>query len=149
MSNWKPTMTASVNNIFFDCAVIYFWTALYYTILCYSFVLLYRIERHWTPLSSELKLNNVMSWSLYQYCLSMQQKKPWYSHSSSHTICLIQVVHLLRALVTAKVQTREALLKKMKTTPDYLCEEIQQFLALEARKDFRRLWTALKGFTAW
>jgi hypothetical protein len=50
--------------------------------------------------------------------------------------------------VTAKVQTREALLKKMKTAPDFLSEEIQQFLALEARKDFRRLWTALKGSTA-
>lgn len=60
-----------------------------------------------------------------------------------------QVVHLLRALVTAKVQTREALLKKMKTAPEFLSEEIQQFLALEARKDFRRLWTALKGSTAW
>lgn len=52
---------------------------------------------------------------------------------------------MVRALVTSQVQSRESLLVKIKTTPDFLSEEIQQFLVVEARKDFRRLWTALKG----
>lgn len=51
----------------------------------------------------------------------------------------------MRALVTAQVHSRKSLLVKMKATPDFLSEEVQQFLVVEVRKDFRRLWTALKG----
>jgi hypothetical protein len=51
----------------------------------------------------------------------------------------------VRALVTAKVQSRKSLLVKMKANPEFLSEEVQQFLVVEARKDFRRLWTAQKG----
>ena len=47
--------------------------------------------------------------------------------------------------MSAKVQSRAALLVKLKTTPDFLSEEMQQFLVIEARKDFRRVWGDLKS----
>ena len=61
-----------------------------------------------------------------------------------------RVSGLLRALVTRDVLSRKALLMTLQTDPQFLSSEIQEFLAVDSRKEFRKQWAKLnhkdKGF---
>jgi hypothetical protein len=45
--------------------------------------------------------------------------------------------------VAHQILTKKALLVQLKKDPAFLSEDIQQFLAVDARKEFRRVWKAL------
>ena len=54
-----------------------------------------------------------------------------------------RVSSLLQRLVSAQVASKKALLDALKTSPTFLMEEVQAFLVVEARKDFRGAWQRL------
>mmetsp|Transcript_677 Transcript_677/g.775 ORF Transcript_677/g.775 Transcript_677/m.775 type:complete len:461 (+) Transcript_677:2-1384(+) len=58
-----------------------------------------------------------------------------------------KVSNILRVLVTAKVQSKLSLITRIKIDPNFLSEEIQQFLLVDMRKDFRKLWSTLSQAT--
>jgi ATP-dependent RNA helicase DHX37/DHR1 len=55
----------------------------------------------------------------------------------------VKVSNLLRALVQSKVQNKITLLEKIKKNKNFLNEEIQEFLVVDARKAFRKAWSQL------
>ena len=54
-----------------------------------------------------------------------------------------QVSNLLRSLVTHKIQTKLALLQRLKVEPTFLLDEIKEFVSVNVRKDFQRSWVKL------
>ena len=58
-----------------------------------------------------------------------------------------RVSGLLRALVTRDVLSRKALLTALQTDPQFLSSEIQEFLAVDSRKEFRKQWAKLHQIT--
>jgi hypothetical protein len=58
-----------------------------------------------------------------------------------------KVSNILRVLVTAKIQSKLSLITRIKIDPNFLSEEIQQFLLVDMRKDFRKLWSTLSQAT--
>ena len=55
----------------------------------------------------------------------------------------VKAASLLRLLVLNKIITKTKLLTKLKEDPLFLCEEIQQFISTENRKEFRKAWSNL------
>ena len=58
-----------------------------------------------------------------------------------------RVSGLLRALVTRDVHSRKTLLTALQTDPQFLSSEIQEFLAVDSRKEFRKQWAKLHQIT--
>ena len=58
-----------------------------------------------------------------------------------------RVSGLLRALVTRDVHSRKTLLMALQTDPQFLSSEIQEFLAVDSRKEFRKQWAKLNQIT--
>ena len=58
-----------------------------------------------------------------------------------------RVSGLLRALVTRDVLSRKALLKALQKDPQFLSSEIQEFLTVDSRKEFRKQWAKLNQVT--